>query len=229
VTVKLLAFDTSAEACSAALVLGSSVTEFFEIAPRQQAGRILVMIEQLLLAADIKLPQLDAIAFANGPGSFTGIRLAASVAQGLALGANLPVVPVSTLAVMAQGAYHDFKAKNVLVAVDAHSGEIYWGVYQWDGKQAMTPVVAEQRCNPAQTPIPERLDYLGIGNGWSVYKEVLNQRISGVQDIQSIYPKATNVAKLAEIAFSSGLFMAPEEVVPYYLHQADSWKKLSGP
>ncbi|HVV69292.1 MAG TPA: tRNA (adenosine(37)-N6)-threonylcarbamoyltransferase complex dimerization subunit type 1 TsaB [Gammaproteobacteria bacterium] len=226
--MKLLAFDTSTEACSAALFLDGSVTELFEITPRQQSRRILTMIEQLLSVADVHLSQLDAVAFTNGPGSFTGIRLAASVAQGLALGADLPVIPVSTLTAMAQGAYRDFQAKNVLVAMDGHSGEIYWGVYKWH-EQSMHSVISEQRCNPAEVPIPEKCDYLGVGNGWEIYAEVLNQRIPGIKSIKTLHPQAIDVAKLAEIAFSRGCFVLPEAVVPYYLHQADTWKKLSNP
>lgn len=223
--MKLLAFDTSAEACSAALFLDGSVTELFEITPRQQSRRILAMIEQLLSAASTGLSLLDAVAFANGPGSFTGIRLAASVAQGLALGADLPVVPVSTLAAMAQGAYREFQARDILVATDAHSGEIYWGVYQ-GGELAVRSVVAERRCNPAAVSIPEKCDYLGVGNAWEIYAEVLNQRLHGVKLITTQYPKAIDVAALAVIAFSEGGFVSPEQVMPCYLHQADTWKKL---
>lgn len=224
--MKLLAFDTSAEACSAALFLDGHMTELFEIMPRQQSRRILAMIEQLLSEAGTQLGQLDAVAFTNGPGSFTGIRLAASVAQGLALGADLPVIPVATLAVMAQGAYRVSRAKNVLVAMDAHSGEIYWGGYQWNGR-VMRSVIAEQRCHPAEVPIPEPCDYMGIGHGWEIYAELLNQRIPDVKLTTAVHAHSIDVATLAEIAYSEGCFVSPEEVTPYYLHQADTWKKLS--
>ncbi len=224
--LNLLAFDTSTEACSVALVLGSQVTDYFEIAPRQQAARILVIIEKLLREADVKLKQLDAIAFASGPGSFTGIRLAASIAQGLALGAGLPIIPISTLCVMAQSAHHTYQATDVLVAMDAHSGDVYWGVYQWDGVQAMTPVVSDLRCDPAVVFFPEGPLYTGIGNGWEKYSEVLYKRAPKVKDIQvSCYPHAADIAKLAAIALSQGLILTPDKVIPHYLHQADTWKK----
>ncbi len=117
--MKILLLDTSTFACSAALMIDEHITAHFEIAPRQHARLILPMIDKLLSDAELSLSNLDGIAFCQGPGSFTGIRLAASVVQGLAYGANLPVIPISTLAAMALGAYRKYGVQCVLSALDA--------------------------------------------------------------------------------------------------------------
>jgi tRNA threonylcarbamoyladenosine biosynthesis protein TsaB len=218
--MNILAFDSSAAACSVALTGTDRIIEFFEIMPRQQATHILPLIETALSQANIPLKQLDAIAFANGPGSFTGIRLAASIAQGLALGANVPIVPISTLCAMAQGAYHDFQVEQVLVVINAHSGDVYCGAYQWQDDQ-MQPVMAEQRCQPNQVKAPFKGNYIGIGDGWSLYPELL----PSIPNYSTYHPHAKWVARLAEAALAQGIGLTPEKISPSYLHQADAWKQ----
>jgi len=118
-TVRLLALDTTEAGCSAALWLEGQLTERFEVVPRRHSERLLPMMDGLLRDAGIALRGLDAIAFARGPGSFTGLRIAASVAQGAAFGADLPVVPVSSLQALAQGVFRGAGVSRVMVALDA--------------------------------------------------------------------------------------------------------------
>ena len=128
--MKLLALDTSLDACSVALWQDGNITENFQVAPKQQTQLILPMLQQLLQETNITLKQIDALAFCHGPASFTGVRIAAGIIQGLSLPNNLPVIPVSTLQALAQSAYQEFGIKDILVCLDARMQEVYWGVYQ---------------------------------------------------------------------------------------------------
>src|SRR4051812_31549034 len=121
----ILAIDTSTDACSAALLINGIVREKFRLAQRQHVQLILPLIHELLLEANLTLKQLDAIAFGCGPGSFTGLRIAASVMQGLAYAIDLPVIAVSSLQALAQGVYREFSANNVIVTMDAHMQSCY--------------------------------------------------------------------------------------------------------
>ncbi len=157
--MKLLAVETSTEACSAACILMVSSTERFELAPKEHTKLILPMIDSLMSDAGLKPQQLDALAFSCGPGSFTGVRIATGVIQGIALGADLPVVPVSTLAAIAQDFFDNNKAQGegkrqcrnfqrCLHAMDARMGEIFWGVYRRDA-QGFAELIGNESVTPA--------------------------------------------------------------------------------
>jgi len=212
--MKLLALDTSTEACSAALFVDGKIYQRFEITPKAHTKLLLPMIESLLAEAELNLTQLDALAFGCGPGSFTGLRIATGVVQGLAFGANLPVVPVSTLAALAQ---KQSKALS-FVAMDARIGEIFWGVYQKNtdgfveliGHEAVLPVSEIQF--PQQTAI-------GIGSGWRVYETELLEKTEGlVSQIENdVLPQASAIAELGVYGFQRGLAVAAEFAQPVYL------------
>ena len=127
--VTLLALDTATEACSVALLRGGEKTHLAQFAQREHTKHILPMVDEILAQAGITLHQVDALVFGRGPGSFTGVRIGAGIAQGLAFGAALPVIPVSNLAAMAQAAYVQYQAENVLTAIDARMNEVYFA--QW--------------------------------------------------------------------------------------------------
>src|SRR5688572_20199128 len=125
--MKLLALETATDACSAALWIDGAILGRYRLAPREHARLILPMCEELLAEAGIELAQLDGIGVGRGPGSFTGVRIACSAAQGLAYALDIPVSPVSTLAALAQGTMEEWDARCVLSALDARMGEIYFG------------------------------------------------------------------------------------------------------
>ncbi|MGL5610034.1 MAG: tRNA (adenosine(37)-N6)-threonylcarbamoyltransferase complex dimerization subunit type 1 TsaB, partial [Aeromonas veronii] len=136
--LKILAVDTATEACSAALLVGDKLFSRWEEAPRDHTRKILPMVQAVLEDAGISLSDLDAIAFGRGPGSFTGVRIGISVAQGLAFGAGVPLIGISTLAAMAQGAYRLDGAEQVLTAIDARMNEVYFGRYELiDGRMQL--------------------------------------------------------------------------------------------
>lgn len=217
--MRLLAIETTTQACSAALSIDGHITSRFEIAPRQHAQLILPMLDDLLGEAGVALADLTAVAFTRGPGSFTGIRIGSSVIQGLAYAANLPVVPISTLQALAYAAYRDTQAPRVLAALDARMQEVYWGCYLCDDNSI---VLQGEECvvKPAAVPIPLPGEYTGVGSGWDEYGDLLKQRLSTITLTTinpTVYPHADAVVSLAERAYRAGDFVSPEQALPLYL------------
>ena len=130
--MRILAIDTATEACSVALWNDGTVNAHFELCPREHTQRILPMVQDILTTSGTSLTDINALAYGRGPGSFTGVRIGIGIAQGLALGAELPMIGVSTLMTMAQGAWRKNGATRVLAAIDARMGEVYWAEYQRD-------------------------------------------------------------------------------------------------
>ncbi len=216
--MKLLAVETSTEACSAALFIDGEVTECFELAPQKHTKLILPMIDSLMAEAGLKPQQLDALAFSRGPGSFTGVRIATGVIQGIALGADLPVVPVSTLAAIAQD-FFDHNDENVaFVAMDARMGEIFWGVYRRDD-QGYAELVGNEAVTPADAVEFPDLAGVGIGSGWGVYHQELTARLAErVSRYQAdMLPRAGAIARLGARGFELGQGVPVEQAMPVYL------------
>lgn len=218
-SVRLLAIETSTPACSAALWVDGEVLERYALAPRQHAVLMLPMIESLLLEAGMSVPQLDAIAFGCGPGSFTGVRIAASVVQGIAFAADLPVVPVSTLAVLAQGGMRVTGGRQVLAALDARKAEVYWGCYTDTGTGTVALQGSECVCAPAEVACPEGDDWVGVGSGWEAYGDALMKRVGEqvIRVLPDFEPRAADVARLGSHAFRQGTAVSPQAAVPVYL------------
>ena len=218
--MKLLAIETSTIACSVALYDQKQIIEQYIVAPREHATRILTMVEEVLTEGGYTLNQLDALVFARGPGSFTGLRIAASVIQGLAISADLPVIPVSTLAILAQGAYRTMGAEQVLTALDARMQEIYWAGFCLNPDSVlMQPVIAETVVAPERVEQPKLTNWYGIGNGWESYRHVLLQRIPLVeQKINAgFFPHAQDSLVFALNEFKAGRAVSAEHAVPVYL------------
>lgn len=216
--MKILAIETATEACSAAVLVGDDVAERYQVAPRGHADLILTMVQAVLGEAGLSLAQLDGIAFGRGPGSFTGVRIATGVVQGLAFGADLPVAPVSTLAAVAQGTYRVRGATQLLVALDARMHEVYWGCYGIvDGLARLEGT--EQVVAPAQTPLPVAGQWWGAGSGWQAHADVLLARhgahLAGRDEAR--LPHAADVARLGAVLLQGGGGVAAEQALPVYL------------
>ena len=217
-TIKLLAIETSTDACSAALLCDGRVHDRYQLAPRAHGHLILDMVDAVLAEAGWSLKQLDGLAFGRGPGAFTGVRIATGVIQGLAFGADLPVVPVSTLAALAQGAQRQHGATKVLAALDARMTEIYWGVYQCNAAGLMIEAEAECVCPASHIEPPAGTGWFGIGSGFAAYAAILHTRLGILTGCApDAYPQARDVAVLGAAAFAQGLAVSAEQALPVYL------------
>lgn len=223
--MKILAIDTATEACSVALLNDGECYETFEIIPRQHTERVLPMVDDILQKAAISLTQLDAIAFNRGPGSFTGVRVGTSVAQGLAFSCDLPVIPVSSLAALAQSAYREEKREHVLSLIDARMNEIYWGCYQLES--GLMKSVSDEKVTSV-LDIEKSGKWHCVGSGWDSFQLELNQ--SSLVNINSFkeqgFPHAQDVAILAADLFLQGKIESAENAVPSYIRDEVTWKKL---
>lgn len=221
--MNLLALDTSTEVLSLALQLGDKTLTHSQIAGNATSQLILPQIQLLLDSANLKLDDLDGIAFGAGPGAFTGVRIACGVAQGLGFGANLPVVGVSTLLALAEASGED----NVIACLDARMGEIYHAAFQ---KQQNTwhEMIETQVCKPEATPLlasrasqmmMHEKAWVGVGSGWAVYGEILStnyaQNLSKV--LVEITPSAAAILRLAKPIFAAGLAKPASEAAPIYV------------
>ena len=219
--MNILVLDTSSDACSAALLSNGVCHTEFTVEARAHTRLILPMVERVLAQGGIALKAVDALAFGRGPGAFTGVRIATGVVQGLALAADKPVVPVSTLAAIAQQAYLQEQASHVLVAVDARMGEVYWGRYELVGG-IMQLQGEELVIAPEDAPLPEsgeQHQWLGAGSGWREYADTLKSRFVGcVSGINAEYlPAAEYIAHLAAAAWQRGEAVDAELAQPVYL------------
>jgi tRNA threonylcarbamoyladenosine biosynthesis protein TsaB len=212
--MKLLALDTATEVCTVALSLDGEVLERSEPGG-QHAESILPMVDALLAEAGLVLTQLDALAFGRGPGSFTGLRIGAGVAQGLAFGADLPVVPVSSLAALAQGQ----DAAQVLAAFDARMQQVYWGAYMRNAQGMMQLQGNEGVFAPQAIPMPNGEGWVGAGPGWDAYHSALRQRLGRSLAVwqQHCLPHARHVAVLGVAGYLSGAAVAAEAALPVYV------------
>tara|TARA_B100000780_G_scaffold262938_1_gene216485 strand:+ start:279 stop:980 length:702 start_codon:yes stop_codon:yes gene_type:complete len=226
----ILALDTSGNSCSVALwndaglLIGQE-----EAAERQHTQRLLPMVRDLLQQAEVKMSKLDAIAYGRGPGSFTGIRIAAGVAQGLAFGIDCKVIPISTLAALALRQHQLSNERHLAYAcsIDARMGEVYWGEYLVDESHAqlVLPQVAEKVCAPAQVEVMHAA-YVACGSGMGV----ANMPAAIVKEAQlahpNLQPRALEMVRLAASEFALGRQCAPEDALPVYLRDEVTWQKL---
>jgi tRNA threonylcarbamoyladenosine biosynthesis protein TsaB len=208
------------------LYIDGIVNERFELTPKEHTRLILPMIDSLMSDAGLKPQQLDALAFSCGPGSFTGVRIATGVIQGIAFGADLPVVPVSTLAAIAQDFFDNnsraqaehLTCNVAFTAMDARMGEIFWGVYQRD-EQGFAELIGRESVTPAvAVEFPDMIG-VGVGSGWGVYSRELMIRLAGRVSYCEIdlLPRAGAVARLGVRGFEQGLAVAVEQAMPVYL------------
>lgn len=229
--MRILAIDTATEACSVALLNEGVTHAHFELCPREHTQRILPLVQQTLSEAGASLASLDALAFGRGPGSFTGVRIGIGIAQGLALGAELPMIGVSTLATMAQGAYRKTGATRVLAAIDARMGELYWAQYERDEQGVWHGEETEAVLKPeAVLARMAQLDgaWATVGTGWQAWPDLAQTPNLTLTDADVLLPAAEDMLPLAAQQLAEGKTVAVEEAEPVYLRNEVAWKKLPG-
>ncbi|MGC1854011.1 MAG: tRNA (adenosine(37)-N6)-threonylcarbamoyltransferase complex dimerization subunit type 1 TsaB [Candidatus Aquirickettsiella sp.] len=229
-SITLLAIDTCTEACSAALLHHEQIQERYQCAPRMHTQLILPMMQSLLDEAGLKLRDLDALAFTRGPGSFTGIRIAASIIQASAFAADLPVVLVSSLQCLAQGAYRELHAQQVLTAIDARLQEVFSGTYRL---QEETPIMqacsTEQLCLPQHCEASGLTNFVGVGSGWDQYHALFVDQFKNQLQrwLPQRYPRAYDAAVIAAAAYQRGESVTASEALPTYLRETVALRRGS--
>ena len=212
--MKILGIETSTEYCSVALWQDGEVTEKIKLVGQKHSEVLMAMLDELLQQAGVKLTQLDGIAYGAGPGSFTGVRIACGVTQGLALGADLPVVGICTLQAVAEGT-----GKNkVIAALDARMAEVYFAVYEKRDNEWQT-VCAPCLCLPRDAPKVEGMDWHGAGSGFAAHGDVLQACYEGqLAAIDAVcVPQASSITRIAAPMFAAGLSVDAALAMPLYL------------
>lgn len=220
--MNILALDTAGRGCSVALLAGEMLVERFEAEPRRHAASLLPMAEACLAEAGIVLEDLDAVAFGRGPGSFTGLRIAASVAQGIAFGAGLPVLPVSNLAAGAVAACRLHGWRRVLVALDARMEEAYAGAFEIDAAGLPVPVGQEQLVAPRELAAPAGEGWHGAGSAFATWP-ALAERLGLVAVDAAAEALARDLLGPARAQLAAGGGVPAEEALPVYLREKVAW------
>jgi len=218
--MKLLAIETSTEACSVALWIDGQVLERFELAPRRHTELVLPWAGELLAEAGIAKSQLDAIAVGRGPGAFTGVRLAVALVQGMALALDKPVLSISTLAALAMSApAENRQGERILAAIDARMGELYLGLFRRDPERMLVALGDEWMATPSSPGVPAGRPMIGVGSGFSADNKALVAALG--ESLLSVdgdaLPHAADVARLGALAIARGEAIAADNLEPAYL------------
>ncbi len=224
----ILALDSSTDACSVALYVDGQLSSLFEFAAKSHTQRLLPMVDEVLQSKSLKLADLDAIAFGRGPGSFTGLRICMGIVQGLAFGAQLPVIPVSTLEAMALGYYRANPEATlpVLVALDARMDEVYWGLFARNG-DSVAPLDDEFVMKPEHLSEQNSIQslagqFVAVGPGWH-YPAM--QLLASATIVMEAQPRAEDMALIAALVWSAGGAIDVLDAQPVYLRDSVSWQK----
>ncbi len=213
--VNVLAIDTATEQCSVALSRGTQCIERCVQTPRGHAELVLPMVQELMAEAGLNFTQLNAIAFGRGPGAFTGVRIAIGVAQGLAFAADLPLLPVSDLAAVAQQATVPAGAR-ILVCMDARMGEVYTGLFSMGADGLVDSHGDEQVCPPERVTVPANDLTLGLGTGFHAY-QTLRERYGVLTLDDHALPRARDIARLGVRDWRAGRAVRAELAALVYL------------
>lgn len=228
--MRILAIDTATEACSVALWNDGTTKAHFELCPREHTQRILPMVEEIgRWRSHVNRYRRSGVWSRSG--SFTGVRIGIGIAQGLALGANLPMIGVSTTATMARGARRKSGATRVLAAIDARMGEVYWAEYlrdehgNWHGEETEAVLTPEQ--------VHARLlqlsgEWVTVGTGWPARPELGKDSGLTLSDGDVLLPAAEDMLPVATQMLAAGKTVAVEHAEPVYLRNTVAWKKLPG-
>lgn len=215
----ILALDTSTDACSCAVLIDGELHERFAVIPRQHAPSLLPMVQGLMQELSLDFDKLDAIAFGRGPGSFTGLRIAAGVTQGLAYAADLPVVPVSTLAALAWQVREVAAGRPIFSVIDARIDEVYWAQFVTD-EPLPRCLGLEQLSAPEAISLQAAFtgSVVAVGSGLAFeqrFPAALKERIA--VRLPDEHPRAGAIAHIAAVQFAQGVRVAAQEVEPLYL------------
>ncbi|PHS69543.1 MAG: tRNA (adenosine(37)-N6)-threonylcarbamoyltransferase complex dimerization subunit type 1 TsaB [Methylophaga sp.] len=224
--MNILALDTCTECCSAALLYQGKLYERIEMTQRGHSDLILGMMDELFNQAGTTISMIDAVAFGRGPGSFTGVRIGVGVAQGIAYARDVPVIPVSSLAAVAQGVMDSSDAEYIAVAMDARMGEIYCASFQ--RINGLASILDQERvCPPEDFVVQSDKSWIGIGTGWGEYESILTDHFEGNLTKVSVkhYPQASSIIKLAQREAEAGLLLPAEQALPVYLRNNVAKKK----
>lgn len=216
--MKLLAIDTSTEACSAALWLDGDLRERFELTGREHTQKLMPQVETLLAECGVSFKQLDGIVCGHGPGSFAGVRIGVGYVKGLGLALDRPVLGVSSLAMLALRAAREHKVTQVLSAIDARMNEVYFGAFEVnDGK--LRELAPEIVAAPAAIPAASAGQWIGAGTGWGAYRNQLTTAVAAdlVQVLPEALPHAGDALLLAAPEFKAGRGVNSDVLTPVYL------------
>ena len=213
--MKILAIETSSQACSVAICNDKKITEKHQILNNQHSQFLLSFIDDLLAELSIEKSELDAVAVGNGPGSFTGLRLAMGVAQGLSYGLNKPLIPVSSLLAVAAQCINT----NVIVAIDARMGEIYWQCLERQDELNYIELTPPSLNKPSDLLLPQiEGQWYGIGSGWDIYSNQLTDSLQCPGDyMPDILPKARVVAAYAHKLIEQDKMDSDPQALPIYV------------
>ncbi|HEX9876550.1 MAG TPA: tRNA (adenosine(37)-N6)-threonylcarbamoyltransferase complex dimerization subunit type 1 TsaB [Gammaproteobacteria bacterium] len=222
---RLLALETSSSVGSVALMVGSSLTESTIAEPRQQTARLLPLTLELLEQTGLTLDDLDAVAFGRGPGSFTGLRVAAAVAHGFGLGLGIPLLPISSLAAAAQGVWRSHGVGHCLICVDARMGEVFWAEYEIrDG--LVTPLGRERLGDPGEVAWLGPAGGALAGSGLSAYAaELARVAEAAALRLPEQMPRAADLCLLAAADLAAGRGSPVETALPVYLRRETAWQR----
>ncbi len=211
----ILAIETSSELASCALLSGDSVVARESGGVRTHSQALLPMVQELLTESGLRLDQVDAVAFGAGPGSFTGVRTACGVAQGLAFGLDLPVLPLITLEAMAEACRAKSGATEVLAVLDARMNEVYWAQYRFDGvwREVIAPVLSA----PGAVQPVAAAGLAACGNGFAVYPDAFAGKDFAAHADSGIVPHARELAVIGAAAFAAGQGVPAAQAQPLYL------------
>ncbi len=218
--MNILAIETSTDACSVALLTGSDLLCDHRIAAQQHGTIVLPMIDALMAEASLKPRQLDGVAFGRGPGSFTGVRIGVALTQGIALGADVGVIGISTMHSVAQGVYRLHGDKRVAVSLDARMDEVYFASYELGEGAIMRALSDECICLPSDVPQPSDSSSISwAGSGAERYEEILRTRfsVSGQNIRRDAWPHAQDLIDIALPNVTAGRLVPAEEAMPVYL------------
>lgn len=226
----ILGIETATDACSVAVITPTQSYNLFVIEPQAHAKLLLGMVDQICGQAGITLKDIDAFAFGCGPGSFTGVRIAASVVQGLAFGVNKPVIGVSSLQALAQQAFNVHSYEHVVALLDARMQEVYYGSYSVNAIGLVMPNLEDMLKNPAELTVADAAACIAVGTGIAAYSEIIKHRNPDlIIDTTLLHPRAQEIVQLAVDLYNRGKILQPNEAIPTYIRNDVAKKGKKNP